>query len=253
MTPLASDSAMKRTIRARFDKNLSGLFGDLDEEVRFAIHKEVPHSSNWMKVNLNKVMKRIVARVISRVQLGLPLCRDEAWLHASILYTESTMTTVAILRLFPSYLHPLVYVFLPSRWHARYSIELGETLVKPIIAQRRNALNGSRPQKASTLVETMMEDREMPSSSELVKGVLDSGRAAIHTTAMAACNTLYDIHADDDSAHTLREEVVQSIEKTNGFNHATLQELRKMDSYMKESMRLNQPLMRRRPLDSRQN
>lgn len=52
-------------------------------------------------------MLRLIARS-ARIFVGHEVCRNEEWLAASIHYTENVFMTATILRMFPSYLHPLV-------------------------------------------------------------------------------------------------------------------------------------------------
>jgi ent-kaurene oxidase len=254
---LGSKDVLTRTIRRKLnDKKLPELFDDLKDEVHDAINTELPQCNHWTRVNLNSAMKHIVARVFSRIQLGKTLSRDQTWLSASLMYTESSMTTVAILRLIPAFLHPLVSILLPSTWQARHYLSVGKGLILSSIQQREIALESSENPEATNFLEWMMEDlekkahsklgedREVRTPSELANRVLMAGRAAIHTTAIAAVNTIYDTCEDGYYFEALREER-RKIVAEKGDTYAALGEQKLMDSCMKESLRLNPPLMRK--------
>ena len=68
--------------------------------------------------------------------------------------------------------------------------------------------------------------------------------ASIHTSTMAAIHTFYDIYAHPEYIQPLREEVVNCVEEEGGWSRVTFNKMLKMDSFMKESQRLNPPSLR---------
>ncbi len=70
--------------------------------------------------------------------------------------------------------------------------------------------------------------------------------AAIHTTTNHLTNVIYDLAARwDEYGPELRAEVEEVLAETDGeWKKTTLTKLSKMDSFMKESQRLNPPSAR---------
>ena len=63
--------------------------------------------------------------------------------------------------------------------------------------------------------------------------------AAIYTTATTATNVLLDLCARPDCKEALREEMAAAIKADGGIKPSTLPKLKKLDSFMRESRRMN--------------
>jgi cytochrome P450 len=74
---------------------------------------------------------------------------------------------------------------------------------------------------------------------QLVKRMLFLNMAAIHTTAITATNVLLDLCARPEWMKVLREEMLEAIEDDCGIKASTPPKLEKLDSFMRESRRLN--------------
>jgi cytochrome P450 len=70
---------------------------------------------------------------------------------------------------------------------------------------------------------------------------LEGSFAAIHTTSITLTNVLYDLAANPEYAEVLREEIEHiSAEEPDGkLRKKTMPKLRKLDSFIKESQRIN--------------
>ena len=73
----------------------------------------------------------------------------------------------------------------------------------------------------------------------LVKRMLFLNLAAIFSTATAATNVILDLCARPEYTQLLREEAMQAIQDDGGIKASTLTKLKIMDSFMKESRRVN--------------
>lgn len=64
--------------------------------------------------------------------------------------------------------------------------------------------------------------------------------AAIHTTTISVVAIMYELAARPEYIEPLREEMVNAIEEDGGvLKKTTLNKLMKLDSFMKESARMN--------------
>lgn len=69
-------------------------------------------------------------------------------------------------------------------------------------------------------------------------------QGSLHSTAMAATHTLYDLCAHPEYIDPIREEVIAVIKEDGVLEQKTLHRMRKLDSFMKESQRMSPPQMR---------
>lgn len=82
-----------------------------------------------------------------------------------------------------------------------------------------------------------------PNEQSIVNRQLGIGFAAVHTTTNHMTNVLYDLAAHwDEYAPALVAEYRQALSEDGGvLQKTTISKLSKLDSFMKESQRLNPP------------
>lgn len=80
-----------------------------------------------------------------------------------------------------------------------------------------------------------------PTAETVADTILAGSFAAIHTTTMTLTNILYDLAAHPEYQEVLREEIARiSAEEPSGqLRKKTMPKLRKLDSFIKESQRVN--------------
>lgn len=102
-----------------------------------------------------------------------------------------------------------------------------------------------RDEKHDDFLQWMMEDPNLSSSDgrpdKLAHRQLILSLAAIHTTSMAATHALYDLCAHPEYLEPLRDELVAVLKEDGGWCKQTLNKLVKLDSFLKESQRINPP------------
>ena len=207
------------------------------------------HTGEWVSIKPYDVILRLVARAGSRVFIGEPVCRDEAWLDASITFTANIFETVALLRMFPGFLHPVVSQCLPSTWRLKKQLKLvQDKLLVPIIHKRRMAERSGllEYEKADDFLQWMMDlaenekDGEAGNLAHRLLGILSM--AVVHTSAMAAVHVIFDLITMPEYLEPLRAEIQQKLPQ--GWNEATQSGLMSMyylDSFLRESQRFNPP------------
>ena len=189
----------------------------------------------------------MVARLSATVFVGEPACRDEAWLEASTKYAEQDTITVFILKTVPAFLRPVFCLVLPSYWAASAWVRKGVEILVPIIEARRNAEKEDpdfhQPKGFLQGMIDIANDHD-GHPEKLARRALIMGLASIHLTTLAAVHVIYDLCARPEHIEPLREELVQALKQDSGWNKATTARLAKMDSFFKESQRLNPPSLR---------
>ncbi|KAI1454028.1 cytochrome P450 monooxygenase [Annulohypoxylon moriforme] len=234
-----------QVLQQKLTPNLAGTIPVVKDELDFSLETEVPKcSSEWNEVQIYEILLRIVARISARVFLGPGACRNEEWLATSIHYTENVFTTVMTLRRFPPWLHPIIGPMLPSYWRVRSNLSTAKRIIGPMVRERRAlAQSGVEYEKGQDLLQWMMDaaNENDGQPHKLAHRQLLLSLASIHTTTMAAAHGLYDLCAHPEHFETLRQELIDVLRADGGWQKTSLNKLRKMDSFMKESQRLNPP------------
>ncbi|KAL2038431.1 hypothetical protein N7G274_008770 [Stereocaulon virgatum] len=218
-----------RTLQLKLTPNLSFLTAPMQEELNYAIDKELPNCEDWVIIKPYHSILKLVARISARIFLGLPLCRDENWLEISTEFTENGEWD-------------------DFRKGHRY-IRKAKKLLVPEIKRRRQATAAGKPStENSNLLSWMMEiaseaegDAASLAHLEVVMS-LDS----IHTSQMNAVHVLYDLVARPEYITPIRDEI-REVSKEDGawmkWEKPSFTKLRKLDSFMRESQRFNPPTL----------
>ena len=161
-------------------------------EVVEAMRLELPQTADWTEVNINSKLLRIVAMASGRIFVGPELCRDEAYLDASINYTVDLMTAVHILQFTPPWLRPIVARFLPQVKKLHRRIQEADDFLRPVVAaRRREAAENPDYQKPDDMLQWIIDSQQKfgaKDDKELAKNQLGISFAAIHTTTLTTTN-----------------------------------------------------------------
>lgn len=199
---------------------------------------------DWAQAEIYDVLLKLVARISARVFVGEPACRNEAWLEASTKFSEQSTITVFMLRAMPKFAQPIVAMLLPSYWNSIAWVRKGVDILVPIIHARREAENNDPGfEKPIDFLQGMMDiaNEHDGQPDKLARRALIMGLASIHLTTMAAAHVIYDLCAMPGYFEPLRAELVDALNEDGGWGKMTVNKLRKMDSFLRESQRLSPP------------
>ena len=165
-------------------------------------------------------------------------------------YAANVTLTIGILRLFPSFMRPLVALMVPAVWNVQKNLQLAKKALVPIINQRYEAMkNNIDYQKPDDFLQWMMDaavdDEARP--DKLAHRLLTVFLGAAHTSTMAGAHVCYDLCAMPDYIEPLRDEIFGLLEEDGGWNPTTPNKMRKMDSFLRESQRTSPPSLRMLP------
>ena len=242
-----------KMLQTKLTPNLGSFVSVIESELQFALDVEVPKDiDDWKNVSLYEMLLRIVARISARVFLGQPHCRNEEWLQTSIKYTENVFTTVMLLRALPKFMHPVAAQLLPSYWRVHSNLRTAKKIIIPIVEERRAKQAEKDPDyvKPNDMLQWMMDaaNENDGQPHKLAHRQLLLSLASIHTTTMSAAHGFYDMCARPEYFEPLRQEAVDVLEEDGGWQKTTLNKMRKLDSFLKESQRVNPPSLRKSKL-----
>lgn len=142
---------------------------------------------------------------------------------------------------YPSIVRPIVVNFLKSYKQLRSRFSVASRLLLPEFEKRVQAKNQNEKGQYQDMLQWLVDSAQGRDAEpdRLVKRMLFLNMAAIHTTATTATNVFLDLCARPECIEMLREEISRVLKEDGGVKTSTLPKLKKLDSFMRESRRLN--------------
>ncbi|PSR87239.1 ent-kaurene oxidase [Coniella lustricola] len=214
------------------------------EEVDLAFQEEIPQTTEWTSVPLNKHLLRIVSKVSGRIFVGPELCRTDEYVDISINYTlEVNNATQAISAMKPSE-RAAKGEDLPEVKALKAREKRAQEFIRPLVEARKKAIkNDPDFQKPDDILQWLLDDGQAKygeqAVQELTEVQLGLTFAAIHTTTISTTNAFYTLATMPELISELREEVRSVLNEYGTFTTNALQRMKKLDSFLKESMRVH--------------
>ncbi|KAK4235824.1 hypothetical protein C8A03DRAFT_36300 [Achaetomium macrosporum] len=235
------ETLIPHTIKTSLTPSLVRLNPTIADEVQASIRAELPPCDDWTPININRKLLRIVALVSGRVFIGAELSRSEEYLDAAINYTVELMDARRALDQVRPWLRPFVAHRLPEIKKLDARRAQADKFLQPIVEARRRLKDSEKP---DDMLQWVMDGQggkfKEYTTEELARLQLGISFAAIHTTTLTTTNVCYNLAAYPQYMPELREEVRTVLAEHNGvFTSAALQAMKKVDSFLKETMRLH--------------
>jgi len=238
---------MLSAIKLDLNQNLGKFVADVEDEVAYAFETQFPPCEGWTSINLHEKLLRIVSQASARIFVGPPLNRDSKWLECTEKFATDAMIGGERLKLWRPFLRPLAQYFIPELRSVRADHAEAYRLLRPVLEARTNAAKKDGYEKPNDMLQ-WIQDRVATNQDvsidfkEIAKIQVLTATAAIHTTRLAIIHAIFDLAARPEYIEPLREELKDVLEKTDGtITKQSLTQLRKLDSFMKESQRHNPP------------
>lgn len=244
--PQRTDSGTK-VVRVDMNRQLGDLVAAMHEECVDGFRRFMPACLDWSPVKIYSILARIVAQVSGLVLVGLELCRNEEWQRISIEFSADAFGAARTLR--AGNKHPwsmwLASYTSPSVARIRHSRQKASALLRPICEKRLARTTDPTWRRPNDGNQWLLDSHSHSGESidEVVKSQLRLTMAAIHNTTMGITNNIFDLLAHPEYIEVLREEVKQVLAQEGGWTKQALARLWKLDSFMKESQRLNPSTM----------
>lgn len=169
------------------------------------------------------------------------MCTDEAYLNTAIGFTQHLMAAVYGITKIPGLLRPLIAPWLPMTRALHKALAEADAVFQPIVTARQERGKDSS-QKPNDMLQWMLDAQTRVgelSTRDLAMAQLGASFAAIHTTTMTATNVIYWLAAKPELAPMFREEIEQALAESGGrFTSAALSNMKKVDSFIREVMRV---------------
>ena len=202
----------------------------------------LPPCNDWTEVAINSKLVDIVAKVSGRVFVGPDLCQDPEYLDCGSNYTILLIEAIRAIKPIRPWLRPFVVPRLPEILRLRDMEKRAAKHLQPMVQERMEAeKNDPNWQKPDDMMQWLLNrsaEHGVVSVEGLAKVQLGLIFAAIHTTTMTATNILYTLAVTPEYIDPLREEIREVMAENDGkITTRALQQMVKLDSYMKEVTR----------------
>ncbi|KAM6493880.1 Cytochrome P450 [Amanita muscaria] len=238
---------LAEVVKLPLTKNIGPKFADVQDEIVTAFNDNIKFQGNeWTTVIAYSTIMDIVCRTSNRMFVGLPLCRNPDYLQLNKQFTIDFVKTAIILDLFPSFLRSIAARLLPD---IRKNIERAKKHIEPIFNDRLKQdarLGKERPDRPNDAISWLIEYLNPEQSNaqhirSLVIHMLLMNFVSIHTTTMAFTHVLYDLATRPEYVQPMRDEV-EAVIQEEGWSKNAIGKMRKLDSFVKESLRLSNSL-----------
>ena len=221
------------------------------EEIDKCVPKYLPDCPDWTEITMYKTLVDIIAQVSGRVFVGKELCEDPQYLDCATNYTLNLIDSVTAIKKLRPWLRPLLAPRTPEIRRLRQKEKMATELLFPLVQARQEAAKDPNWEKPDDMTQWMLDRSagDNITTEHFAKLQLGLIFAAIHTTSMTSANILYTLAATPEYITPLREEIRSVIAEHDGnITAKALQQMEKLDSYMKEVNRVYTPgLSRSRP------
>ncbi|QYT05082.1 hypothetical protein H0G86_011977 [Trichoderma simmonsii] len=238
---------MLGAIKIDLNRNLGLFVGDVEQEVAHCFKTKFPSCEEWTPVDLHETLLRIVAQASARIFVGYPMCRNDEWLECSTKFALDVMTGGEKLKLWHPWLRPFAQYWIPEMRRIRGDHQRALDLLMPELKKRAAETRQPDEPPRQDMIQWMQQRAQKLGDKsfdykELANLQMLTATAAIHTTRLAIIHALYDIAARPEYIAPLREEIREVTKDTNGIlQKQHLTQMRKLDSFMKESQRHSPP------------
>ncbi|OGE47195.1 hypothetical protein PENARI_c056G12104 [Penicillium arizonense] len=241
--PFAADNTARivtETTRGKLTQSLNLITEELVDETSSAVEELFGVPEAWTEITYKPKIVQLVARVSSRVFLGQELSANEDWIRLSTDYAVDAMVAARKLREWHFCLRPIVHWFLPECRKIRKRMVEARKIIMPVVERRRKINHQAREagQPISKVADTVgwMDAVANGRKYDIVTAQLGLAFASIFTTADMISGLIGDLCANPEYFKPLLEEI-SSVLGDKGWSKRALQELKLMDSAMKESQR----------------
>ncbi|KAF2397290.1 cytochrome P450 [Trichodelitschia bisporula] len=249
------DTVHGHVIRRELTKNLDSYAAAIVDEIEEALSGTWGRNArDWTDVPAYESLLRVVAAISNRVLVGLPLCRDPAYLKASATFARNVVLTAGAINLLPPFLRPLLAPLFTAYDTLQYRRLAAH--IYPIVAARVSSFKPGMDYKSpdysahNDYVQWALHDAfshadPAERTAEMItKRLAVLSFAAIQSSVITITNALFDIASHPDSLDiqaALRAEVTATtaaLPPAQQWSRKHLAGMHALDSALRESMRL---------------
>jgi cytochrome P450 len=202
-------------------------------------------SSEWTTFPAYETLSSVATQVNSYSLVGPSLCRNPKWIQMSLQCVLIVFGAAKAIR--DNYSPRWRWL---ARWQSDAPKQLQEMraqaveLLKPLYKERMEALGKNTGRDSSAYLDCVNWLLQLKNSDTSLEKVADQelflAIASTHTTSSTLTSVLFDLVAHPEYHEEILAEVRQALEECGGeWTLQRIAQMKKLDSFMKESNRLN--------------
>ncbi|TFK56599.1 cytochrome P450 [Heliocybe sulcata] len=228
-------------VRSQLTRSLTSIFPEVKDEVFTALNEIIaPKGDEWLALPALDTVMQVVCRASNRVFVGLPLCRNKDYCKANVNFAIDVMASAFFLNMFPRIMRPALGNMLTL---VPRTVRRIEKHLRPIIEDRLRTMEEYGDEwtdRPNDMLQWLLEDAEGDERTvtNWTIRMMVVNFAAIHTSSMSFTLALFHLAANPEHyLGPMREEIERVVEE-EGWSKASMQKMRKLDSFLRESQRL---------------
>ncbi|KAM0236630.1 hypothetical protein ACHAP5_009316 [Fusarium lateritium] len=230
-------------IKANLTRSLPSFTPLLHSMVKRNMPEILGQYEDWTPVKVHDRVLRLVATNNARVFQGTAASLDEEWLAASTGYVLACFDCIRALKQWHPWLRPLVYRFIPERAAIKDQWAKGRKRVMASMNERKK--KGGNLEDPPTMLDHLSSGKNESLVDDVETQLLHQMTliaVGTVTTFSSTTQAIYDLAAHPEYIPILRQEIESVPGDQNGdFNKDSVMKMEKLDSFLKESQRLNSP------------
>ncbi|KAF8910293.1 cytochrome P450 [Mucidula mucida] len=237
--PLTHEVDHFHAVKTTLNKNLGAIVAPLLDEMVDACGRSivVGKDENWVPIEAWSTFSTILASMCNRVFVGEALSRRKEYIDLTAGLSDSAIRNGVIFRtIVPACLRRYAGKLLQRILGHRRKME---EFLEPLIEEKRRQRKEDKPLE-NDMLSWMMGDED-PSTAALAMAVINMNFLALHTTIKTFTNVFFRLASDPSYVLPLREEIETHLDPKDitSWSIAALSRCVKLDSFFKESMRLD--------------
>ncbi|KAF8973584.1 cytochrome P450 monooxygenase [Flammula alnicola] len=218
-------------------QNLTFLIADMRDEIVSSLNDALPpsdESAGWKEIDGTNLVAQITTRVANRVFIGPPFSRDKDY---ALLSASSACDVFG-------FKFSLFLSLLPSTFSSSYrNRRRMRKLLTSFIREQKKAFDArgrdhDEPKPNDLLTRILWDETSQTSSEDIASNLLNLSLTANQTLSMTFTHILYHLAANPKYAAPMRKEI-EAIVNREGWHKHALEKMHKVDSFVKESIRMN--------------
>lgn len=205
--------------------------------------EEIPPGNEFMEVNAHQMVLRLVTKVSGRVFIGPELNHTEEYIQAASGYTMDLIKAARAINKIKPWMRWFKAPSLPEVDALEKRLNTAVGFIGPVVAARENsAEKDAHWQRPDDLLQWIIDDHDKFGEhgvEKLATVQLGITFAAVNTTTFTTANALYNIASMPGLVPELREEMKSVLAEYGTFTAPALQKLKKLDSFIRETMRFH--------------
>lgn len=229
-----------RVTKGALNQNIEAVIEPVYDEILASFSDCIPPTEGWTETNISDKMVVIVARTSSRMFGGTTLSRNEEWIRSNIEFAADAFLGAQKIKKYPQFLKPIAAMLIPEISKIAKHYQVASRVIVPLLESR----DGDE-ERGQDFVQWLADEAKGEEKDNVFISAiqLKTTFAALHTSAAAPIQVIYDLCHRPEYIAPLRQEIEEVLDQYGSFTRQALLKLYKLDSFMKESQRHNPLLM----------